>query len=87
MEVLFGGDWNNKFTGYVPKSIITKNTEVGKWMTCQIPLSSLVVSSITNYGQVKSLGTEQGFFSKNASDVAVPNYEVYFDNLRIVKNK
>ena len=87
MEVLFGGDWNNKFTGYVPKSIITKNTEVGKWMTCQIPLSSLVVSSITNYGQVKSLGTEQGFLSKNASEVAVPNYEVYFDNLRIVKNK
>lgn len=82
-QVMFGGDWDNAPTGIVPKSIASGKTEVGEWMTCQIPLSMLAVNA-TTYNDIKALGTEMGFFSKNG-DEAVEKYEVYFDNIRIIK--
>ena len=82
-QVMFGGDWDNAPTGIVPKSIVSGKTEVGEWMTCQIPLSMLAVNA-TTYNDIKALGTEMGFFSKNG-DEAVEKYEVYFDNIRIIK--
>ncbi|NDV95118.1 hypothetical protein D0T84_09320 [Dysgonomonas sp. 521] len=82
-QVMFGGDWDNMPSNYVPKSIVTGETEIGKWMTCQIPLSMIAVNA-TTYSDIKAMGTEMGFFAKNG-DEAVAQYEVYFDNLRIVK--
>lgn len=82
-QVMFGGDWDNAPTGIVPKSIVSGKTEVGEWMTCQIPLSMLAVNA-TTYNDIKAMGTEMGFFSKNG-DQAVEKYEVYFDNIRIIK--
>lgn len=82
-QVMFGGDWDNAPTGIVPKSIASGKTEVGEWMTCQIPLSMLAVNA-TTYNDIKAMGTEMGFFSKNG-DQAVEKYEVYFDNIRIIK--
>ncbi len=81
-QVMFGGDWDNAMSNYVPKSIASGKTEIGKWMTCQIPLSMVAVNA-TSYSDIKAMGTEVGFFSKNG-DEAVPKYEVYFDNIRIV---
>lgn len=82
-QVMFGGDWDNALSNYVPKSIASGKTETGRWMTCQIPLSMVAVKA-KSYNDIKAMGTEMGFFSKN-SDEAVPKYEVYFDNIRIVK--
>lgn len=82
-QVMFGGDWDNAPSNYVPKSIASGKTEIGEWMTCQIPISMIAVKA-TSYNDIKAMGTEVGFFSKNG-DEAVPNYEVYFDNIRIVK--
>lgn len=81
-QVMFGGDWDNAPSNYVPKSIASGKTEIGQWMTCQIPLSMVAVKA-ASYNDIKAMGTEVGFFSKN-SDEAVPKYEVYFDNIRIV---
>lgn len=81
LEVMFAGDWDHFLTGYVPKSMVTGTTETGQWMTCEIPLSDLVVDAKT-YGDVKAMGAEMGFFSKNLGD-GVANYEIYFDNIRI----
>lgn len=82
-QVMFGGDWDNAPTGIVPKSIASGKTEIGQWMTCQLPLSMLAVNA-TTYNDIKALGAEMGFFSKNG-DEAVEIYEVYFDNIRIIK--
>lgn len=81
-QVMFGGDWDNALSGYVPKSIASGKTEVGRWMSCEIPLSMLAVKA-NKYSEIKSMNTEVGFFSKNGSE-AVPFYEAYFDNIRIV---
>ncbi len=82
-QVMFGGDWDNAPGGIVPKSIASGKTEIGEWMSCQIPLSMLAVNA-TTYNDIKALGAEMGFFSKNG-DKAVEIYEVYFDNIRIIK--
>lgn len=82
-EIMFGGDWGNTLKEYVPKSITSGKTEIGKWMSCEIPLSLMTVAGTQNYNDIKSMGAELGFFSKNG-DEAVPQYEVYFDNLRIM---
>ena len=81
-QVMFGGDWDNAPSNYVPKSIASGKTEIGEWMTCQMPLSMVAVNA-TSYNDIKAMATEVGFFSKNG-DEAVPKYEVYFDNIRIV---
>lgn len=82
-QVMFGGDWDNAPSGIVPKSITSGKTEVDKWMTCEIPLSMLAVNA-TTYSDIKAMGTEMGFFAKNG-DEPVALYEVYFDNIRIIK--
>lgn len=81
-QVMFGGDWDNAPSGYVPVSITSGKTEIGKWMTCQIPLSMLSVNA-KNYSDVKAMASEIGFFSKNGEE-SIPKYEAYFDNLRIL---
>ncbi len=82
-QVMFGGDWDNAPTGIVPKSIASGKTEIGEWMSCQIPLSMIAVNA-TTYNDIKAMGTEMGFFSKNGEE-AIEQYEVYFDNIRIIK--
>ena len=84
-QVMFGGDWDNAPSGYVPRSIASgkTRTEIGQWMSCEIPLSMVAVNAKT-YSDIKAMGAEIGFFSKNGEE-EVPQYEVYFDNIRIVK--
>lgn len=84
-QVMFGGDWDNAPSGYVPRSIASgkTRTEIGQWMSCEIPLSMVAVNAKT-YSDIKEMGAEIGFFSKNGEE-EVPQYEVYFDNIRIVK--
>lgn len=83
-QVMFGSDWDSAYSNYVPKSIASGTTEIGRWMSCEIPISFVVKSDITDYSDVKSLGTEIGLFSKNGSE-AVPLYEFYCDNFRIMR--
>lgn len=71
-------------SGYVPKSRTSGKTEIGKWMTCQIPLSMLAEDA-TTYGDVKALKPLLGFFAKNGDNgEVVPKFEIYYDNIRIV---
>ncbi len=81
-EVMFGGDWSKTLNGYVPVSIASGKTEIGKWMSCEIPLSMII--NRNNYSEVKVMGKEFGFYSKNASSEIIPLYEVYFDNMRLM---
>ena len=84
-EVMFGGDWGSSLKDYVPKSVASKKTETGKWISCEIPLSS-VAGSASSYSDIKLKSTEMGFFSKNGAE-DVPRYEAYFDNIRIMIKK
>lgn len=78
------GNGENVLNGYVPKSITGKKTEIGKWMSCEIPIATLAPDA-AQYSNVKALGNDLTFQSIGADDVNVPQYEVYFDNFRIVR--
>lgn len=84
-QVMFGGDWDNAPSGYIPKSIASNKTEIGQWMSCEIPLSMIAVNA-RSYNDIKGMGEELGFFSKNGAE-DVSHYEVYFDNFRMMIKK
>ncbi len=70
---------------YVPRSRLNSKTEIGRWMTCEMPLSEFAnPKGVATWGEVKALGdAEMAFYSKNPG-VPVPQYENFFDNMRIV---
>lgn len=82
LEVSFNDELGS-FPGYVPVSMTTAKTETGQWMTCEIPLSSLA-SGAQTYGDIKAKIKEFRIFSKNPASEPVPNYEIFFDNFRIM---
>lgn len=83
---------------YVPESISSGRTEVGKWMTCEIKLSTVSytdnsgnAATIQTYGDLKKLKAQgddylaPGFFPVNKTDTDVDTFEAWFDNIRIMK--
>lgn len=86
LEVMLGDHWSYFYTDYRPRSIVSGKTEIGKWMTCEISIADLVVDA-QKYSDVKTLGNEICFFSKNPGngDIKIPKYEIYFDNFRILQ--
>ncbi len=76
-------DFGYSCTGYKPVSAFTGKTEIGQWMQCSIPLSSIVADdtyqNLLNHGD-----THFGVYMTNPSEN--PNdIELYFDNFRLVK--
>lgn len=82
-NIIFADKGWDAMGGYVPKSIVTKNTEKGKWMTCEIPVSML--TNCANYGGIRSSSTEIGLAPKNTGGTSIPVFEVFCDNFRILK--
>lgn len=82
-NVIFADKAWDAMSGYIPKSMVTKKTEVGKWMTCEIPVSML--TNCTNYGGIRTSGTEIGLAPKNTGGTSIPVFEVFCDNFRILK--
>lgn len=81
LEVSLGDDLGS-FPGYVPTSMKSGKTEIGRWMTCEIPLFSLA-SGVQSYGDIKAKLKELEIHSKNPEADLVPKYEIFFDNFRI----
>ena len=83
IQIVMGGNWDYNLTGYKPVSSFTGTTEIGKWMQCSIPLSSIVAEStyqdFLNRGNV-----ELGVYMTNPTETA-NDIELYFDNFRLVK--
>lgn len=83
LQIVMGGNWDYNLTQYKPVSSFTGKTEIGKWMQCSIPLSSIVAEStyqdFLNRGNV-----ELGVYMTNPSGEA-NDIELYFDNFRLVR--
>lgn len=83
IQIVMGGNWDYTLSGYKPVSSFTGKTEIGKWMQCSIPLSSIVAE--TTYQDFLNRGNvELGVYMTNPS--GEPNdIELFFDNFRLVK--
>ena len=75
-------DWNYNLTGYKPVSAFTGKTEIGQWMQCSIPLSSIVADD-TYQGLLDHNDTHFGLYMTNSAAEA-NDIELYFDNFRLV---
>lgn len=85
-RIYLRGDEDNNLTNYVPVSDFTGETEIGKWMQCSIPMTSLAGES--TWGDFLALpavdgGQELGIQWTNPSNTAY-ELELYFDNFRVV---
>lgn len=90
----------NFMEDYVPVSVSSGRTEIGKWMTCEIALSTVNytddsgnAATIQTYGDLKKLKAKgddylaPGFFPVNKTEIAAETFEAWFDNIRILKKK
>lgn len=82
LQIQLGGNFDASLQQYVPVGSFTGKTEIGRWMQCSIPLSSLVAENTWKdfYGRSKELGV----YITNPTDKANVHVEIYFDNFRIV---
>lgn len=86
LRLYLKGNEGHNLTNYKPISNFTGKTEIGQWMQCSIPLSSLVDES--TWGDFKNRdGSELALQMTNPTGNGPFNIEMYFDNFRIVKNK
>lgn len=70
-------DYQYVFSGY--KDRLTGNSEVGKWMSCSIPLSNF--TSATTYGEVKSMLNY--VYMHMCNEINAQPIGAYFDNFRV----
>lgn len=84
LQIQLGGNFNAALSNYVPVGSFTGETEIGRWMQCSIPLSSLVEEN--TWKDFLNIGhsTELGVYITNPTDNADVHVEIYFDNFRIV---
>lgn len=80
------GNEGHNYTDYRPLSDFTGETEVGEWMQCSIPLSSLVDEATWGEFQSRS-GDELAIQMTNPTEFGPMMVEFYFDNFRVVKAK
>ena len=83
LEFTMCNDFSNSCKGYKPVSAFTGKTEIGQWMQCSIPLSSIVVDD-TYQGLLNHGDTHFGLYMTNSGE-APNDIELYFDNFRLVK--
>lgn len=84
LQIQLGGNFNAALSSYVPVSSFTGETEIGSWMQCSIPLSSLVEENTWKDFLNNGHSTELGVYITNPTDNADVHVEIYFDNFRIV---
>ena len=80
------GNEGHNLTGYRPVSDFTGKMEVGQWMQCSIPLSSLVDEATWGEFQRRD-GAELAIQMTNPTGNGPFNLEFYFDNFRVVTKK
>lgn len=85
-RICLKGNEAHNYTDYRPTSDFTGKMEIGQWMQCSIPLSSLVDEG--TWGEFQSRGGEElALQMTNPTGNGPFNMELYFDNFRIVKKK
>lgn len=80
------GNEGHNLTNYRPVSDFTGKMEVGQWMQCSIPLSSLVDEATWGDFQRRD-GSELAIQMTNPTGNGPFNLEFYFDNFRVVTKK
>ncbi|MGK9118435.1 glycan-binding surface protein [Olivibacter jilunii] len=82
-EIQLKGNGDQMVVDYLPKDKNSNKAVTGKWITCDIALSKFTAA--TDYAGFAAIAnTGLGIFTKNKSDNADVNVDVYFDNFRIV---
>lgn len=84
LQIQLCGNFNAALSNYVPVSSFTGETEIGSWMQCSIPLSSIVEENTWKDFLNNGLSTELGVYITNPTENADVHVEIYFDNFRIV---
>lgn len=85
-RIYLKGNTKNAYVNYRPVSDFSGKTELGQWMQCSIPLSSLV--QVSTWGDfLKQNNNGLGIEMTNPSGNGPYNLEFYFDNFRIVPMK
>lgn len=85
-RIYLKGNEAHNYTDYRPVSDFSGKTEVGRWMQCSIPLSSLVDEATWGEFQ-KREGDELAIQMTNPTGDGPFNLEFYFDNFRVVPMK
>lgn len=85
-RIYLKGNEAHNYTDYRPVSDFTGQTEIGQWMQCSIPLSSLVDEGTWGAFQKRD-GDELAIQMTNPTGNGPFNVEFYFDNFRIVPMK
>ncbi len=85
-RIYLKGNEARNYTDYRPVSDLTGQIEVGQWMQCSIPLSSLVDEATWGEFQRRD-GDELAIQMTNPSGNGPFNLEFYFDNFRVVPTK
>lgn len=85
-RIYLKGNEAHNYTDYRPVSDFSGKTEVGQWMQCSIPLSSLVDEATWGEFQ-KREGDELAIQATNPTGNGPFNLEFYFDNFRVVPMK
>ena len=82
-RIYLKGNENRAYTDYRPISDFSKDMEIGQWMQCSIPLSSLVDEA--TWGDFQSRdGDGLDIQMTNPTGNGPFNVDFYFDNFRIV---
>ena len=84
IQIAMGADNNDpaSLKNYVPINVLTGTADIGKWMQCSIPLSSMVAGS--TYQDLLNKGNAFGLYVTNSVGTDA-NVEFYVDNFRIVR--
>lgn len=85
-RIYLKGNEAHNYTDYRPVSDFTGQTEVGQWMQCSIPLSSLVDEATWGEFLIRG-GDELAIQMTNPTGNGPFNLEFYFDNFRVVPMK
>lgn len=96
LQIMMGGNYGAALQNYVPVSVLTGETEIGEWMQCSVPLTSLMeeetwgdfckrVNEPGENGEIPAnnqLGVLVTYPTAVANSAAY--VEIYFDNFRVV---
>jgi hypothetical protein len=70
-------------TDFVPKDVKTGESITGKWISCELPLSSF--TNATDYGSFAIMeNSDIGIFTKGNPDNMSEMIDLFFDNFRII---
>lgn len=94
LQIQLGGNFDASLQNYVPVSSLTGEMEIGKWMQCSVPLTSLIEENTwgsflnrTNPpgedGSIPSIN-QLGIYITSPNCTSNEYIEIYVDNFRII---